>query len=293
MNEVHRPGRPRPSGCGTGRPSSPVASSSGWRSPGRWSAGPRWSSPTSRPARSTPARVARCWRCCAQCVDEIGQTVVMVTHDPVAASYADSVLFLADGRIVGTMAASDRRGRRRPHDPPGGLSRVSARQNEPARPVARVRRSLSHRCDGGRPRRRLRLPAGVRHPRQHRHPSGLPAYPSSCQGTRRCRSGAATAKTRRLSPPGSMSGCASTQISSPRSAPSRVSAPCTPRCRSLRTCSMAPATSGGPAGAPSLGHGWNSAALTPFDVVDRSGTAIERRGRRRPRPGAARRCRGG
>jgi putative ABC transport system ATP-binding protein len=33
-------------------------------------------------------------------VDRLGQTVVMVTHDPVAASYADSVLFLADGRIV-------------------------------------------------------------------------------------------------------------------------------------------------------------------------------------------------
>ncbi|WP_426571607.1 ABC transporter ATP-binding protein [Aquihabitans sp. McL0605] len=33
-------------------------------------------------------------------VDQFGQTVVMVTHDPVAASYADSVLFLADGRIV-------------------------------------------------------------------------------------------------------------------------------------------------------------------------------------------------
>jgi putative ABC transport system ATP-binding protein len=32
--------------------------------------------------------------------DTLGQTVVMVTHDPVAASYADSVLFLADGRIV-------------------------------------------------------------------------------------------------------------------------------------------------------------------------------------------------
>jgi putative ABC transport system ATP-binding protein len=29
-----------------------------------------------------------------------GQTLVMVTHDPVAASYADRVLFLADGRIV-------------------------------------------------------------------------------------------------------------------------------------------------------------------------------------------------
>ncbi|MEV6106185.1 ABC transporter ATP-binding protein [Streptomyces sp. NPDC051940] len=30
----------------------------------------------------------------------LGQTVVMVTHDPVAASYADRVVFLADGRIV-------------------------------------------------------------------------------------------------------------------------------------------------------------------------------------------------
>ncbi len=33
-------------------------------------------------------------------VREFGQTVVMVTHDPVAAGYADRVLFLADGRIV-------------------------------------------------------------------------------------------------------------------------------------------------------------------------------------------------
>ncbi|WP_433518937.1 ABC transporter ATP-binding protein [Nonomuraea sp. CA-143628] len=36
-------------------------------------------------------------------VDELGQTVVMVTHDPAAAAYADRVLFLADGRIVGDM----------------------------------------------------------------------------------------------------------------------------------------------------------------------------------------------
>ncbi|HEU0101805.1 MAG TPA: ABC transporter ATP-binding protein [Mycobacteriales bacterium] len=34
----------------------------------------------------------------------VGQTVVMVTHDPVAASYADRVLFLADGRIVDEMS---------------------------------------------------------------------------------------------------------------------------------------------------------------------------------------------
>ena len=38
-------------------------------------------------------------------VQEMGQTVVMVTHDPVAASYADRVLFLADGRVVDEMLA--------------------------------------------------------------------------------------------------------------------------------------------------------------------------------------------
>jgi putative ABC transport system ATP-binding protein len=36
-----------------------------------------------------------------QSVDELGQTVVMVTHDPRAASYAHRVLFLADGQLVG------------------------------------------------------------------------------------------------------------------------------------------------------------------------------------------------
>ena len=38
-------------------------------------------------------------------VRELGQTVVMVTHDPVAASYADRVVFLADGRLVGELHA--------------------------------------------------------------------------------------------------------------------------------------------------------------------------------------------
>ena len=33
-------------------------------------------------------------------VDEFGQTIVMVTHDPLAAAVADRVLFLADGQIV-------------------------------------------------------------------------------------------------------------------------------------------------------------------------------------------------
>ncbi|QZN85758.1 ABC transporter ATP-binding protein [Cellulomonas sp. C5510] len=36
-------------------------------------------------------------------VDGLGQSVVMVTHDPTAASYAHRVLFLADGRLVGEL----------------------------------------------------------------------------------------------------------------------------------------------------------------------------------------------
>ena len=38
-------------------------------------------------------------------VDQLGQTVVMVTHDPVAAGSSDEVVFLADGRIVGHLEA--------------------------------------------------------------------------------------------------------------------------------------------------------------------------------------------
>ena len=37
------------------------------------------------------------------CVDELGQTVVMVTHDPAAAERADRVLFITDGRVVDEM----------------------------------------------------------------------------------------------------------------------------------------------------------------------------------------------
>ena len=41
-------------------------------------------------------------------VDEFRQTIVMVTHDPVAASYTDRVVFLADGRIVEELTDPDR-----------------------------------------------------------------------------------------------------------------------------------------------------------------------------------------
>lgn len=38
-------------------------------------------------------------------VDDFGQTIVMVTHDPVAASHADRVVFLGDGRVVDEMTS--------------------------------------------------------------------------------------------------------------------------------------------------------------------------------------------
>ena len=38
-------------------------------------------------------------------VDKDGHTVVMVTHDPIAAAYADRVMLLADGRVAGTLEA--------------------------------------------------------------------------------------------------------------------------------------------------------------------------------------------
>ncbi len=56
-------------------------------------------------------------------VREFGQTIVMVTHDPNAASYADHVTFLADGQVVDTLEAptADRvLDRMRKLDPGGG-----------------------------------------------------------------------------------------------------------------------------------------------------------------------------
>src|SRR5436190_14404603 len=40
-------------------------------------------------------------------VDQDGQTVVMVTHDPAAATYADRVILIADGQIAGTVEGAD------------------------------------------------------------------------------------------------------------------------------------------------------------------------------------------
>ena len=53
-----------------------------------------------------------------QAVDDLGQTIVMVTHDPIAAGYADRVVFLADGTIVDEMPEPDRRDGARPPEEP-------------------------------------------------------------------------------------------------------------------------------------------------------------------------------
>jgi putative ABC transport system ATP-binding protein len=54
--------------------------------------------PTGALDRSTSRQVLQLMR---SSVREHGHTIAMVTHDPLAASYADSVIFLADGRVVG------------------------------------------------------------------------------------------------------------------------------------------------------------------------------------------------
>jgi putative ABC transport system ATP-binding protein len=56
--------------------------------------------PTGNLDSTTGTEILRFMR---KAVVELGQTIVMVTHDPVAASYADRIVFLADGKIAGEM----------------------------------------------------------------------------------------------------------------------------------------------------------------------------------------------
>ena len=102
-------------------------------------------------------------------VDELGQTMVMVTHDPAAASYADRVLFLADGRFVAELTAptAGRVAERMTH-----LERVSVMLDIALGTVARpqgLRRRVPRAAPCHRPGGRLRDPAGDRHARQRPH----------------------------------------------------------------------------------------------------------------------------
>ena len=154
---AHRPHRPAhaPPGRALGRP----AAARRDRARARLAARPS-SSPTSRPATSTRRRAARSSSCCAHSVDEYGQTMVMVTHDPRAAAIADRVLFLADGLIVNEHPRA-----RSQHD-------ILARDGSAERRVIRfaaqgpARPQAAHRADRDRDRARRR--DGQRDVRPHR-----------------------------------------------------------------------------------------------------------------------------
>ena len=125
---------------------------------------PRSSSPTSRPATSTRTSGAEVLGFLRRSVDEYEQTIVMVTHDPVAAAYTDRVVFLADGKVVDELRQPDRR--RRCSSKMNELSLQRGRRHRRRRPDRHVEGHLAQ-PDGAqaqarpqwlrdRPRRRVR-----------------------------------------------------------------------------------------------------------------------------------------
>ncbi|MFF9816473.1 ABC transporter ATP-binding protein [Streptomyces sp. NPDC014006] len=85
-------------------------------------------------------------------VDARGRTVVMVTHDPVAASYADRVVFLVDGRVHGEMSGASA----------GGIAAHLAALEADADAAAPHAREEA---DGVTPHARVDAEAGARHAR--------------------------------------------------------------------------------------------------------------------------------
>ena len=83
-----------------------AASSSAWPLPGRSRAGPTWCSPTSPPARWTRKNGREVLGLLRGIADDPARSVVMVTHDLEAASMADRVLVLKDGRVLRELGRS-------------------------------------------------------------------------------------------------------------------------------------------------------------------------------------------
>ena len=78
----------------------PEASSSAWpsRAPSSIIRPSCW--PTSRPAISIPRTPTRCWTLLRDLNQRLGQTILMITHNPEAAAFAHRTVHMRDGRIV-------------------------------------------------------------------------------------------------------------------------------------------------------------------------------------------------
>ena len=117
-------------------------------------------------------------------VDEFGQTVIMVTHDPTAAEVTDRIVELADGRIV--VRPSGRSGPRHDEaDPaqPRAAQAPHGADGDGDRPRRRDDQRHLHPHRHDRPRLRRHLPAGRRGRRRQRH--AAPARSTTRTPTRR------------------------------------------------------------------------------------------------------------
>ncbi len=124
-------------GSSTARRSSPAGSSSGSRSPVRSARARSWSLPTSRPATSTRTPAARCSPSCVRRVPTTARASRWVTHDPIAASYAD--------RVPVPRRRTDRRRDRPLHGRADQRARSSGWRRHAMKALAALK-STAHRC---------------------------------------------------------------------------------------------------------------------------------------------------
>ena len=266
------------SALATARRSSPAASSSAWRSPARWSAS-RTSIFADEPTGALDTRSGRAvLALLRRTIDEGGRTLVMVTHDPSAAAWADRVVFMADGRLAGELHAPDGRAGRRAPDRAGGLTCCGSR----SRPCAPAARSLA----GAFVAIWLAVTLAYAHrPARWRARSARPA-PAAC-GRRRGRPRRSVRHRRAGDDPEQVDVIPGPRL--PAAAVARVAAVAgvagavgdvvVPG-RRLRRCRRADGRR-----AACTGHGWASAALTPYRLTAGHAPVRAARRRRRLAPG--------
>ena len=259
----------------TGRRSCPAVSSSASRSPARSRAGPRSSSPTSPPATSTRARAPRSSGSCSRRSQEFGQTIVMVTHDPIAASYASRVVFLADGTDRRRDPRPDRR--RDPRQDAQARAASSAHVEGHAQGARRAQAALRADRARGDPRRRVHVGHARAHrddPEDVRRPvrrTSTRAPTRSVRGHEGAHSDFGAGPARRTSPASLVDG---RRADAERRG--RASATCRSPTRRSSTRNGKAASAG--TGAPTFGFGWDpNPKLNQFHIVAGRPPAADRR----------------